>query len=270
MKFKVNAKFILSGEHAVIRGAKAIAFPATNYEMKLFASKRQENKRYPMPVEFKNNFEDIIKFVNSKFNLDILSEYSFRVESDIPVSCGFGSSAAISVLISKFISQTYNIKNEIDLAIEIENLLHGKSSGLDVYAIYFNKPIIFQIIEKQCFYEFIEPAFTPKFRIFMVDSEKNTRECISLVNTLLSTNFSSAKKLDSQMNLATNKCIYGIRNGDITMLADGINLAAKCFDNWGLITQKMKSKILEIYRNGAIACKPIGSGGGGGILALFE
>ena len=270
MQFKVNAKFILSGEHAVIRGAKAIAFPATNYEMKLIVSRQKETLHYSMPVKFKNNIENIIKFANSKFNLDILSEYSFKVESNIPVSCGFGSSAAISVLISKFISQTYNIENEIDLAIEIENLLHGKSSGLDVYAIYYNKPIIFQIIGTQCFYEFIEPAFTPKFRIFMVDSEKTTRECISLVNTLFSTNLNSAKRLDSQMNLATNKCIYGIQNNDILTLADGINLAARCFDDWGLITPKMKSKILEIYRNGAIACKPIGSGGGGGILALFE
>lgn len=272
MQLKANSKCILSGEHAVIRGAKAIAFPVNYYEMSLSVSHNELSRKPYIEIHdrFKENFIKIINFINIKFNLDILSEYSLKIESNIPVSCGFGSSAALSVLISKFMAKTYDIENDINLAIEIENLLHGKSSGLDVYAIYFGEPIIFQIVDNKFLYEFIKPTFKPKFKIFMVDSEKTTKECISIVNKLIKEDFIYARKLDSQMNIATNKCIEGLKNSNINVLADGINLALKCFDNWGLIPQSMKSKISEIYKNGAIACKPIGSGGGGGILALFE
>ena len=258
MNFKVNAKWILAGEHTVIRGGQAISFPLPKYSMQI-SEKNSIDQTDPVIL-------DVIKYIERKLKIDVLNLCSFSINSNIPKGCGFGSSAALSVCISKWLYSKGACHDALKLALDIENLFHKNSSGLDVYSVYYNQPMIYA---RKTGMHLLETSWQPDFRFAIVDSEKNTIDCVNQVGSIWEKFPSYAENVDSDMQNAVSKCINALSKMDINELAEGMKLACNCFANWGLITEKVQYQIDAFYKNGALAAKPIGSGGGGGIVALF-
>lgn len=258
MELKVNAKWILSGEHAVIRGGYAVSFPASDYYLIL---KDTNSANHNIELE------GIINHVKRYLDINYDIKCNFEIISNIPISCGFGSSAALSVAISKWFEANGLCNDALTLALHLENLFHKNSSGLDIYSVFYGKPIIYKKNEK---IKILKTDWKPHFELAIVDSEKSTFECVSQVENFISKSEKIGNKVDENMNLASLNCIKAINNKDIDLLAKGINQACECFSIWGLITNQARLKMEEFYKNGAIAAKPIGSGCGGGILALYR
>src|SRR3990167_2071424 len=101
--------------------------------------------------------------MNTKFNrgLDI------HTTSSIPVGCGMGSSAAsvLSVLkaITRFHDMSWDREQYYTIAKEIEQLQHGKSSGIDVYISLHGGCVYFK--EGQA-----EPRPLPTVPLFLVNT----------------------------------------------------------------------------------------------------
>ena len=72
------------------------------------------------------------------------------------------------------------------------------------------------------------------------------------------------------MNRSAELCIEGIESCNLDALADGINLGAKIFEEWGLMNDALANAIKDLKEHGAIAAKPIGSGLGGYVVSLFK
>lgn len=174
MKVYAPGKLILSGEHAVVYGKPALAMAVNRYAKATVTKERLPQilfdlsdlaHRSRLSFNALHHLKDRIKrkyhrFVRGDFsvrevlqkpfelaqfalgifaeslNLSLAHGVKIHVESDIPVGCGMGSSAAtiVSVLyaISNYLETPLSKDTLFKLALEAENMQHGHSSGLDL------------------------------------------------------------------------------------------------------------------------------------------
>ena len=183
---RTPGKLILSGEHAVVYGAPAIAIAVDRYiettvqkghgpnilfDIKSLGLqkhiplvimnkiKEKASKQYQKFRDGKLSITDVLKqpidlayytvanvFDGIKGGLDSGSQIS--IESEIPMSCGMGSSAASIAGLLTALNEAYTLtlpqSKLIELAIESESLQHGYSSGLDIHIVVKGGCIYFQ------------------------------------------------------------------------------------------------------------------------------
>jgi mevalonate kinase len=174
MKVLAPGKLILSGEHAVVYGHPALAMAVNRYvtatatpQLAGHISFDLSDLAYERRLSFSNlnNLKDRIKkkyqrFISGDFKIrDVLqkpvelAQFAFglffevlniklthgikiHVQSNIPIGCGMGSSAATVLSIVHAIANHLSVElpQEIlmRLGIEAENMQHGYSSGLDL------------------------------------------------------------------------------------------------------------------------------------------
>ena len=149
---RVPAKLILSGEHSVVYNSKAVICAINiflNVKIKKLSQpkiiiKDGKNVRKTLLIDFsmehKNNdvILEIIRrfFDKKKFPI---SGMKITIKNSIPIGCGLGSSSALVAGIVFGISELFdNEKNTtelLQLATNIENIFHGKSSGVDIKTV---------------------------------------------------------------------------------------------------------------------------------------
>lgn len=174
MKVYAPAKLILSGEHAVVYGKPALAMAVNRYvtasaspqllplvsfdlsdlacehgltftALNRLKSRIKENYQRFISGDFKirdvlQKPVELAQFALSlfleTFNLNLTQGIRIRVQSDIPMGCGMGSSAATVLSIVHAIAHHLQLDLSPDiffrLALEAENMQHGYSSGLDL------------------------------------------------------------------------------------------------------------------------------------------
>lgn len=170
------AKLILSGEHAVLYGSPAIAFAINKHvyttviqdeshanilfnllnfkNAKKFTLKTLKELKVRLQENY-NNYQlgqcsikdvlqtpfDLVNFTLTNlieaFNVNLSSGFSVKTESNIPIGCGMGSSAATIMSLLHALGNLLNLdlcsNSYMKLAKDAENLQHGKSSGVDLY-----------------------------------------------------------------------------------------------------------------------------------------
>ncbi len=138
------AKLLLFGEHTVLFGSEAIAFPIGNYTARL---------SYNSPIrELQPILLEFVDFLKKQKNLQILDfealESEFQkglgFESSIPIGYGLGSSGALCAAIyDSFVhNKNHTIEEVRELLSIMESFFHGKSSGLDPLVCYYQCPVL--------------------------------------------------------------------------------------------------------------------------------
>jgi mevalonate kinase len=274
--FETNtyAKWILTGEHSVIRGGKALVFPLKHHILSL----RFEPTDTPLTMSLNQNqsYEaillDCLRYINHHYPIHLsgLTGHIF-IESTIPIQSGLGGSAALSVALARLCKHwTPSISaNGFTLARYIEHFFHGKSSGLDVAGAMSDQGVIFQQGELTP----LHPVFHPIMVLTPTFDKGETKQCVEKVIAIQKTAPALFHLLDNQMNTSAEMAIQALTVQQINPhhpLMNAIKLAADCFKQWGLITHHMQVLTDELYQQGALAVKPTGSGYGGYLLSLFE
>ena len=133
-------KLILCGEHFVLHGAPAIAVPLETLELRL----EPGNPTNPDPTLLK-----VWNAARRALGLIPADRFPFHIRSDIPVGFGLGSSAALAVTLVRAAAQ--GAQRDLDaletarLAARVEDVFHGRSSGLDPAVVALNTPIRFLV-----------------------------------------------------------------------------------------------------------------------------
>ncbi|MDR2646045.1 MAG: hypothetical protein LBC04_02630 [Holosporaceae bacterium] len=266
--FSSSAKWILSGEHAVVRGGKAIAFPLHNFSSSLTFEEGHTLSITTNQEHWRKTVFSLMEMA-AKFLRVSLKQISGHImlKSNIPSQVGLGSSAAICVNIANLFGHCGLCKDVLQLAKHLEDKFHSKSSGLDVAVVQTNKPIIFQ---ENKVVEFLNPSFWPPMILTYSGKKSITSVCASVINDIFLADEALALKLDGQMNLASYLCEDALKNSNFNKLKEGIMLGNEVFHRWGLCDVPISSLIKELLSAGAAAAKPIGSGLGGYVLSLWE
>lgn len=160
---KACAKMILTGEHTVLYGSGAIAVPVLN---RYFQCKAQINTQNKILTYQQNIKKTITESENKSLYRLITATLSRLGKSDgltlsffsqIQNRSGMGSSAAMAVATVRAIYDLYNtplqVEELIELAMIAEEIIHGKSSGIDVNVIARNEVIYYKVINNKAYIE---------------------------------------------------------------------------------------------------------------------
>ena len=269
-------KWILAGEHAVVRGHEALVFPIKERQLTLryqacshsLGADYTGSSGADMHLLFWSVLEQGMQLLGRSLNQ--LGGH-FHLESNIPVGVGMGASASLCVAMSRwFCAQNMIYENKIsEFARELEHLFHGKSSGLDIAGVASESGVFFK--EGSCVP--LKQIIHPKWFLSSCNQIGITSHCIQQVQNLWDKNPVLAQQIDNQMIEATQEARVVLEQGGINAvehLAKAINKAADCFHQWGLVSESLQRHMNQLFSHGAIAVKPTGSGGGGFVLSLWN
>lgn len=133
-KVKVSApgKIILSGEHAVVYGYPAI-LAAIDRRLSIEVSKGKKSEN--LSLEGKKLLEFALNEINKDLGKKRTTSYQIKIDSQIPIGCGMGSSAAFAVALAAavlcYYDEPWGLERINKIAYEIEKKQHGNPSGGD-------------------------------------------------------------------------------------------------------------------------------------------
>lgn len=281
---KVHGKWILAGEHAVLRGCQAIAFPAYGKHLALtwvnkgaFGSSFGGDRGQEFQILFAGVFDRALEILNRSGDL-ALKRGHFHVDSTLPVGAGLGASAALAVAVGRwFVAEgAIDEAHLFEFCREIENLFHGESSGVDVAVAIESRGLLFS--RSGGFVPF-DPEWQPLWYISYSGTRGITSECVSKVKALIATDPDTGQLLDLRMREAVqlaHESLVQTANSQqeasdrFQKLATAIELSASCFKSWGLSEGELGRHLAWLTESGAVAVKPTGSGGGGFALSLWR
>ncbi len=307
MKVYAPGKLILSGEHAVVYGSPALAMAVDRYVTAtvtrellpqilfdlsdlahrghlsftaLHQLKDKIKRKYHRFIRGDFSIRDVLQkpFELAQFALGVFIEshnlslphgVKIQLQSDIPMGCGMGSSAAtiLSVMqaASHYLQQPLSQDDLFQLALTAEKMQHGHSSGLDLRVILYGG----------CLYlheQKIEKRVAPNFPLYLVNTgtpETTTGQCVEQVVPHFKSNL-----LGDAFTAVTNAMDSALQQSSSKNMQAAIRENHQLLVNIGVVPQKVQQFIKQIEALGG-AAKICGAGAvageqAGAVLVAIE
>lgn len=276
-KTTTHAKWIITGEHAVLRDNPAIVFPLHNRIIALFYQKTDEPLSLDTEAQYAETYEQIIwgllddglKHLNKNVQ-DLQGD--LYVENNIPIAAGLGFSSALSVSFTRWLIHL-GLLSESDLfefSKKLDDRFHGYSSGIDIHGVLADQGLKFQ---KGEVVSEIQPEWEPCFSLSYSNRLSMTSKCLQKIDKFWETDPKQARKIDEAMNESTQlveKALTASKNEGYPLLKEAIHKARHCHEQWDLMHGNLVNHMKELEQLGAEAVKPVGAGDGGYVLALWH
>jgi len=276
---QVPGKWILAGEHAVLRGVPALVFPLRSRVLDL---------SYACPT----NAQSLNLYLHGEHGEELqllvwgvleracelkkvprsLLVGELTLKSSIPVGAGMGASAALCVALTKWLNYLGIVKEEemFEFARTLENLFHGESSGVDIAVSLSGQGLHYERGGER---KVLDLQWTPHWYISYSGQRGVTLECVNKVKGFIAKNPELGSAIDGQMRNAVAMCEKALTDPDepksLELLKAGIESASEVFERWGLTEGAPQNHMEMLKKAGAVAVKPTGSGGGGYVLSLW-
>lgn len=299
-------KIILSGEHAVVYGQAALATSVNNFvkahieknngnnirlifphfnidetysHIKLLSLKEKIRSAYQKFKRFEVTITEVLEkpIDICLFALMICLEkigckpehgFTLTLETELPIGCGMGASAAFINAITQETCHYFNTQlsdeDFLSLALEAENCQHGNSSGIDIYTSYYGGCLLYQSGN------FKQLDLTlPKFSLVNTGTPScSTGECVATVKNKFGDTTSWEK-----FGKTTQALIKAINSQQYEIIKEAIRQNNQLLIKLGVVPWKIQQCIQEIEQDGG-AAKICGagaiSGDHAGIILCYE
>jgi mevalonate kinase len=282
LKSKASApgKVILFGEHFVVYGVKAILC-AINKRVTVTAEKIKEDKIYIKSnignLELEPNksileMDSPLKpfyYLANKMIQNQNTGIEVKVESEIPLGVGLGSSSACCVAGAAAISRlfTNTSKDEIlELAIEAEKTIFQNTSGADCTVCTYGG-----IMEYDKENGFTKIESEPNFHLVIANSniEHSTESIVSGVKQFKDENKEKFSKLCDDESKLIKDVLQLLKENNIQELGQKIILNQNYLEVIGISNKKLRDMII-VGQKSSFGAKITGAGGGGCIFCLTD
>jgi mevalonate kinase len=282
LKSKASApgKVILFGEHFVVYGVKAILC-AINKRVTVTAEKIKEEK-----ISIKSDIGDLELEINkpiSKINSPLKPFYylankmiqnqstgiEIKIESDIPLGAGLGSSSACCVAGAAAISKLFSEKTKeeiLELAIEAERTIFENTSGADCTVCTYGG-----IIEYEKEKGFIKIKSEPNFHLIIANSniKHSTESIVSKVKQFKNEDTERFSKLCNDESKLIEDVLQLLKENNIQKLGQKVVQNQKYLETIGISNEKLKDMI-KIGQESSFGTKITGAGDGGCVFSLTD
>lgn len=285
ISYSAPAKVILSGEHSVVHNEPAVACSlGFRLQFNLIP-----NKQKPKKIEDNILFvEQIVKDYLFEKKLDFEDKnYFYKIESQIPQSQGFGSSAAFCVAVCACFLEFYRpdltqnfeeFKKIVNnLATKAEKKFHENPSGIDTAVscfgglIYFRKE--FDFLKSVSPLSFGVPE-TISDKLYLINSgqrKETTAELVVSVQEKLDENWAMYRKIFRDIGKITKNLVLSLKDNQEKSFEDNLVKNHKNLLKLDVVSPKAVKIIKELENFGV--GKITGAGGfkeGSGFLLFYN
>jgi len=262
-------KFILMGEHSVVHGGSAIGFPLRNKKLQVeidplidgvFVNGEKQTH------ETREHLFELVKILNIPFPRG----YGLKVDSEIPIGGGLGSSAALCCALLRATSELSG-EDLAKQALMGEHYFHGKSSGVDPYTIALECPMEFQSQEQAYTPLSLEKFQSENLCIGLVDSGHRhiTKDVVEAVSLCRENSASQFREIMAQLQSLETQAIVALEKSP-EALGPLMNQAQNLLEKLGVSDDGIQDRIKRASRLGAMGAKLTGAGRGGYVICLLE
>lgn len=274
---KSFGKWILAGEHAVLRGVPALVFPIQSRCLELSYSRGPQSLDLQLVGDHGKELQDLVWSVLDRACLlkgitRAQLTGSLLLRSSLPVGAGMGASAALCVALTRWLGfLNYLSENEYyDFARNLENLFHGESSGVDIAVALSGEGLRFV---RDGGSEAVKLHWQPLWYISYSGKRGVTLDAVTKVKEFIAKNPEEGLQIDKKMAHAVSlaeQALQSSPDAGFEILKKSILIAGECFDSWNLNEGAPTQHMEWLREQGAVAVKPTGSGGGGYVLSLWK
>lgn len=265
--YSAPGKVILSGEHSVIYGKPAVVCAIDKRLSVIFSpAKKTEYKDSIFPLLEKS----VIEFLETKKVLMKKKEYTYFVESSIPIGRGLGSSAAYCACISAGLLELFTGKEwsreDVNMcAYQMEKYFHKNSSGVDTSTsvmgglLYYRKE-----------FEFLKTISSLSTKIpqsfinslLLIDTGKpreTTGEMVQMVGTLFNNETEKTEIILNGIEKTTKRLIVSLMKEDKEYFKMNIKKNQLLLEQLGVVSVDTKKLLRKLEKVGV--GKITGAGG---------
>jgi len=269
---------ILTGEHFVVYGEPSLVM-AVDKRARVEASVEGEGlsiEALDLGISWNEGQELPKQLAPIKLIADrVLEEGSrpkglkIKITSELPMSAGMGSSAAVAVAAAMSIGEALGLELSEDevyeLALEAEKLVHVNPSGVDPLISTVGGIVAFRRGEG---YVSVEAAVEPIIVVGYTGKPRSTGKMVKKVDRLRREHPEVMAPLFHAGGHLTIEAAEALRIGDLKRLGELMDINHGLLVAIGVSTRKLDKLVYVAKRAGALGAKLTGAGGGGCMIAL--
>lgn len=275
---RATGKIILIGEHSVVYGKKAIAFPFAGVGIHTTVQKKPT---IHIQSKYFSGTLDEMKQIASMHNLVLLIEvlqkdlalpnFNLSIQSSIPSERGMGSSAAVAVSIVRAIFDWQNLvldnKTLLKYVDYSEQIAHDNPSGIDAAATSGTQPILFE--KGQPFEAF--PLNVDAYLLVADTGIKGqTRQAVKDVATLVNQKGQSVQAIIDQLGDLILEAKTAIIQNQAKRLGQIMTASHHLLQKLTVSNQTLDEAVEIALDNHALGAKLTGGGRGGCLIVLAK
>lgn len=285
---QASGKLILFGEHAVVRGVPALGLGVGFVKVRAEAAEAP-GLRLVAPswaVEESDGGEgrlaEALRILRTHLPHAALT---LRVESDLPLAAGLGSSAALAVALARALApRTPSPLDEagvLALADELEAIFHGNPSGLDARLAFHGRPLLFArcgVPEHEAWRDYpraeartvLLPFAAPPLLVGFCGERHDTRALVTAMAERARTQPELIRACDEEITAIVKAAVPVWAARDWPLLGRFFARNQYVLDVLGVGHPALTRMINAALIAGAYGAKLTGAGGGGSVVAVAE